>query len=283
MAFMALGAYTSALLTVPVTIKHTLLPALPHFLAVAHFSYTTAALMGGVVAALFALVAAVPLMRLSGLAAGIATFSVLIVVNVVAGNWTALTRGQQTMLGVPLDTTVAKTLLWVCIAIFAAFLFQESRVGFRLRATREDEFAARSIGIGVKRERTAAFVLSAFITGMAGAFFGHYLGSFSAQAFYLDLTFVTFVMLVIGGINSLSGAVVGSVVVSAFSEVLLRLERGSHIGPVMITLPDGSEQIVLALFLLLILILRPAGITGGRELRWPFRSAAAAASSEAGV
>jgi branched-chain amino acid transport system permease protein len=271
LSFMAIGAYTSALLTVPVLLKHTLLPKLPHWLAVAHFSDTTAALIGGGVATVFALVAAGPLMRLTGLAAGIATFSLLIVVNVVAGNWTNLTRGQQTMIGVPLDTTVDQCLIWACIAIFLAYVFQQSRVGLRLRATREDEIAARAIGIGVMKERTIAFMISAFITGIAGALYAHYLGSFSASAFYLQLTFMIFVMLVIGGIQSLAGAVIGSVVVSAIAEVLLRLERGADVGPSHVKLPDGSQQIVLALFLLLILILRPKGLTGGREISWPFR------------
>jgi branched-chain amino acid transport system permease protein len=208
-------------------------------------------------------------MRLIGIAAGIGTFAVLLIVYVVASNWDSLTRGRQTMLGVPLDTTMKGTLVWSCIAIVAAYLFQQSRVGMRLRATREDEAAARSIGIGVFWERTAAFCLSAFWLGVAGALYGHLLGSFSPDAFYLDLTFITFVMLVVGGINSLSGAVLGSIVVSTVSEVLLRIERGTSVLSVHLKAPDGFQQIVLALFLLLILILRPRGITGGREIPRP--------------
>lgn len=269
-SFMAIGAYTSALLTIPVALKGSLLPSLPHFLAVAHLPSLTAALIGGFVALLFALVVATPLMRLNGLAAGIATLSLLIIVHVVTGNWTAVTRGTETMVGVPIDLTLDQAILCSCGAILLAFFLQESRLGFRLRATREDEPAARAVGVGVFRERTTAFALSAFVVGVAGGLYAHYLGSFGADAFYLEVTFLTIVMLVVGGINSLAGAVVGSMVVSFVAEVLTRLERGSDVGPLHVTLPDGSQQIVLALFLLLVLILRPKGLMGGREIRWPF-------------
>jgi branched-chain amino acid transport system permease protein len=268
-SFMAIGAYTSALLTIPLTMKHILLPQLPHFLAVAHLGPLVAALISGVIAVGFALVAGTPLMRLSGLAAGIGTFSLLIIVNVVTGNWTTLTRGQQTMIGVPIDLTPGQALGWACVAIVVAYLFQESRVGLRLRASREDEVAARAVGIGVFRERMIAFALSAFFVGVAGALYAHYLGSFGASAFYLDITFLTFAMLVIGGVGSLSGAVVGSILVSVIVECLTRLQNGSHVGPAFIKIPDGSEQIVLSLFLLGVLILRPKGLLGGREIGFP--------------
>jgi branched-chain amino acid transport system permease protein len=271
MSFMAIGAYASALLTIPKQQKSFLLPSLPHFLETAHLSTVQAAVVGGLVAAAFALVVAVPLMRLTGLAAGIGTFAVLVIVYVVASNWNAVTRGEETMIGVPLDTTLNAAVIWACLAIISAFLFQESRFGLRLRATREDEPAARAIGIGVFWERTAAFALSAFWMGIAGALYGHLLGSFSPNAFYLTLTFLTFVMLVIGGISSLSGAVIGTIIISVISEVMFRVEEGMTFVGVHLKAPSGVQQIVLALFLLSVLILRPEGITGGKEITLPRR------------
>jgi branched-chain amino acid transport system permease protein len=271
MSFMTIGAYVSALLTVPVLIKHSLLSSAPHFVIELHMDKLLALLVAGGAACVFAIVVALPLMRLSGLGAGIATFAVLIIVNVVASNWDAITRGRQTMVGVPIDTSMGEGVAWSCIAIVVAYLFQETRIGLKLRGSREDEIAARAIGIGVFRERTIAFVLSAFFLGVAGALYGHLYGSFSPDAFYLTLTFLTMVMLVIGGINSLSGAVIGSIVVSAVSEFLRRIEQGVDIAGLHITAPDGFQQIALALFMLAILIFRPAGITGGRELRLPLR------------
>jgi branched-chain amino acid transport system permease protein len=97
------------------------------------------------------------------------------------------------------------------------------------------------------------------------------LGAFGPANFYLDLTFLTLVMLVIGGIKSLAGAVVGTLTVSAVSELLRRLEGGVDIGPVEFTSRPGLREIGLALILLLILIVRPAGLMGGREITFPFR------------
>ena len=150
-------------------------------------------------------------------------------------------------------------------------MFQQSRYGVRLRATREDEVAARALAINVPLERGRAFVLSAFICGVAGSMSASLLGAFGPANFYLDLTFLTLVMLVIGGIKSLAGAVVGTITVSATSELLRRLERGVDLGPVSFSSRPGLREVGLAVILLLVLILRPAGLMGGREITQPFR------------
>lgn len=270
-AFMALGAYTTAWLTIPVPLKAVTLPDLPGFLASAHTSGLVALLASGLVAAVFAAIVAAPLTRLSGIAAGIATLSVLVIVNVVLSNWDALTNGTGTIVGIPTTATVWSTLPWVLAALLAAFLFQESRWGTRLRATREDPVAARAVGIGVERERRLAFVLSAFCVGVGGSLYAQYLGAFNPGQFYIDLTFLTLAMLVVGGIRSLSGAVVGAVVVSALSELLRTVqEDGISLAGAHVQARAGLREIVLALLMLLILIFRPQGLTGGRELgaRW---------------
>jgi branched-chain amino acid transport system permease protein len=96
------------------------------------------------------------------------------------------------------------------------------------------------------------------------------LGAFGPANFYLELTFFTLVMLVIGGINSLAGAVIGTIVVSMASELLRRFEKGWDIGPVSMSARPGLRELALAGLLLLILIVRPAGLMAGRELTWPF-------------
>lgn len=270
MAFMAIGAYTTALLTVPVDLKPLLLPELPSFLSEAHLSTVPATLVGGAVAALAAAVLSFPLMRLSGLMAGLATFAVLIIVNVVAKNWKEVTNATTGMTAVPTTTTVTNALLWSLPVLAAAYLFQQSRVGLRLRASREDEVAATASGIPVTRDRRIAFVLSAFIVGLGGGLFASFLGSFNSDAFFLDVTFITIAMLVIGGTKSLAGAVVGTIVVSTLSEVLRQVEQGVAIGPLEIETPPGLREVGLAVLMLAILLLRPTGITGGHEIRWPF-------------
>ena len=225
--------------------------------------------MGGVVAAVVAAVLAVPLMRLDGLAAGLATFAVLVIVRTVANSWDQVTNGAAGLSGLPISTDMNQALVWVLIAMVAALLFQNTGLGLRLRGSREDYHAARSIGVSVHGERRVAWVFSAFLVGVGGGLYGQYLGSFNANAFYLSLTFTTLAMLVVGGLTSLSGAVVGSLVISFVAEFLNRVEQGVHVGPVHIPARPGLREVGLAAIMLAILILRPRGLTNGRELPWP--------------
>lgn len=268
-AFAAIGAYTAGILVVPptskdgVTGKDILLADLPGFLLTSHASPLVATLIGGLVAGALAAVISLPLMRLSGIAASIATFSLLLIVNVVASNWRSLTNGTGGIAGVPTSTTAWVALCWALVAMAAAFFFQSTRFCLRLRASREDEVAARGSGIGVYHERRLAFVLSAFVVGVGGALYGQYLGSFSPGAFYLPLTFVTVAMLVIGGVTSLSGAVLGTVFVATISELFRRVEDAVDV--------SALSQIGLAVVMLLVLTLRPGGLTGGFEATLPRR------------
>src|SRR4029079_19206638 len=129
--------------------KGFLLPDLPGFLADASFSGVPAALIAGGVALVFAAILVVPIVRRSGLAASLAMFAVLVITFQVAVNWDAVTRGSRTMLGVPTDTTIWIALAWAGVVVALAYAHQRSKTGLRLRASREDEFAARAAGISI--------------------------------------------------------------------------------------------------------------------------------------
>jgi branched-subunit amino acid ABC-type transport system permease component len=268
MSFMAVGAYTAAIFTIPADTKAVLLPDLPGFLETAHLGTISSLLVAGLVSAAAALVVSLPLMRLSGLSAGLATFTLLIIVNVVAKNWSAV-GATSGVTGIPRTTTIWSALVWALLALLVAWLFQRSSAGFRLRASREDDLAARAVGIGVARERRLGFVLSAFVVGIGGGLFGQFIGSFNPDAFFFNITFLTIAMLVVGGIKSLAGAVVGTLVISILTEILRRFEDGVAIGGVDLDAPPGLREVGLAIVMLAILILRPQGLTRGRELPTP--------------
>ena len=273
-AFMAIGAYAGAILVIPPETKPFILPDLPGFLTGVRWDALPATIAAGGIAATVALVLAVPLVRLSGLTAGLATFAVLIVVNVLARNWQQVTHGTAGVAGIPTTTSVTVALGWALVAMTVAWAFQRSGTGLRLRASRDDEAAARAIGIGVDRERSIALVISAFFVGAAGALFGMFIGSFNPDAFFLNITFLMIVMLIIGGITSLAGAVIGTIVISAMSELLRRVEEGIDLGPFAFAAKPGLREVGLALVMIFILILRPSGLTAGRELAWPCRARA---------
>jgi branched-subunit amino acid ABC-type transport system permease component len=267
-AFMAIGAYTGALCVIPGDTKAAILPDLPGFLANLHLAPFPATLLAGGVSGLVALVLSAPLARLSGLTAGLATFALLNITNVVARNWQEVTRGTAGIAGIPTTTTIGTALGWALTATTVAWVFQRSRVGLRLRASREDEAAARAVGIGVALERRVALVLSAFFVGAGGAVYGMFIGSFNPDAFFLGITFLVTAMLIVGGMTSLTGAVLGTIVISAVDELLRRVEEGVDLGPVSIPARSGLREVGLALAMLAILILRPSGLTAGREIGW---------------
>lgn len=174
------------------------------------------------------------------------------------------------MVGVPKTTTLWWALAAIIIAIAIAALFQVSRRGRRLIASREDANAARSIGISIPIERLWGWTISTTLAALAGALYGHYIATFSAASFGFSLTFFIVAMLVIGGINSLTGAVVGVIVVQVLSEVFRTIESDG-LGPIPAINAPGLTEMVLALILLLVLIARPAGITGNKEITSWFR------------
>jgi len=269
-AFMAVGAYVSALLTMKPAAKSVFLPDLPAIIAHAEWPTLPGALAGGVAAALVALVVGWPLMRLSGVSASIATFAILVVAYVVFGNWTTVTGGQNSLMGLPPYVDLWTAVAWAVAAMVIAFAYQETRSALLLRASREDEAAAQATGVNVVLHRLIAFVISAFLSGIAGVLLGHFLGIVRVENFYLDLTFLIVAMLIIGGRGSLTGAVAGAVVIAVLTELLREIEIGFQVGKTTIAAPAGVGDVILALIMLLIILFRPQGIAGGRELTWPF-------------
>ena len=278
-SFVAVGAFASGVMTVPLESKQSVLtelfPLLKNHTIANVPSLVLAAVLGGV----FALVVGLPLMRLSGLAAGIATFALLEITHNVLQNWAKIGPGATTLSLVPDTTGPLQATVGALIAIAVAFVYQRSRLGRLLRASREDPAAARAIGVDVHRQRFWAFIVSGALAGFAGALYVHMLGSITTEQVYLELTFLTLAMLVVGGTTSLAGAVVGALAVSGLNSFLGQAEQGVHVVGAKLDLPSGTRLIVLAAVMALVLIIRPSGLTGGREVRLPRRRGSATARS----
>jgi branched-chain amino acid transport system permease protein len=273
-AFMAIGAYMSALLTIPPEIKKFTYLSMPNWLGYwilpAKLSPLEATLAGAGAATIFALITAPPIVRLAGVEAGIGTLALLIIVYVFDVQTSAITRGTSTQIGVPKTTTFVAVLAWALIFVAVAFAFKESRSGLRLRGSRENVRAAKSVGVRVSVERAVAWVLSGFVVGVAGALYGHYFVTFGPDDFFFNQGFnivlLTIAMLVVGGMTSVTGAVVGCYFITVIYEAFRRWEVNGFVG---VTPPSGTANFVLAVILVVTLVLRPNGITGGKEIPWP--------------
>jgi branched-chain amino acid transport system permease protein len=129
--------------------------------------------------------------------------------------------------------------------------------------------AAPGSGIHVTFHRVVAFVVSAGICGVGGALWAETNRVVQASQFSVGFTFTVIAMLVLGGTNSVWGAVLGVVVYTALDVVLVSLQSGLTLGGYIVTIPDGTRPLALGAILILMLLFRPQGVTGGRELTWP--------------
>ena len=268
-SFAAVGGYAAGIMTVPVESKVGTLPQMFSLLRDHSVGNIPSLLLAAGLGAIYAAFVAFPLMRLSGLAAGIATFAVLEITHNILHEWTKIGPGAGLLSLVPETTNMRQATLGALAVMAVAYGYQRTRYGRQLRATREDPAAAQAVGISVHRQRLIAFTLSGALSGFAGALYVHQIGSLTADQLYLELTFLSLAMLVVGGATSLWGAVVGALAVSGLDSFLGQAESGVNVG-FRLDLPTGTRLVMVGSLMALTLVLRPSGITGGREfsLRW---------------
>jgi branched-chain amino acid transport system permease protein len=268
LSFAAVGAYAAGIMSAPVDIKTGTLPDVFPLLREHTIGNLPSFLLATVVGGVYAVLAGIALMRLSGLSAGIATFAVLEITHNILHEWTKIGPGAGVVSAIPETTGLLQATVGALVVMAVAFAYQRSRLGRQLRATREDAAAAQAVGISLHRQRLWAFALSGALSGFAGALYVHQIGSLTADQLYLELTFLSLAMLVVGGLTSLWGAVLGALAISGLDSFLGQAESGVHIG-FTFDLPTGTRLVVVALTMALVLVLRPSGLTGGREFSLP--------------
>lgn len=266
--FMALGAYASALLTIQPAVLTTSLPNLPLWLAgiAGGQSLLVGAVGAMVVVGLVAVLFGLPLARLGGSAASIATLGFLVIVHVTLVASADITRGSQTFFGVPRGVSAFIALPAALIAVAVARVYRSTKGGLALRASREDEIAARASGVNVARQRFVAWVLGALVSGLAGVLLAHFLGAFSPKDFHFNLTFLLMSMLILGGISTVSGAVGGTALIVVMVDLLRRLEGGAEVFGVKLPEVFGLTDIGVGLVILVVMYRLRDGLFGLREV-----------------
>lgn len=265
--FMAVGAYTSALLTINPSILSTSLPNLPQWIAVwAGQPLAVGMIVALMVVSVLAILFGLPISRLGGAAATIATLGLLVIVHVTLIASTDITRGSQTFYGVPRGVSAMTALPVALLAVAIARLYRSSRSGLAMRAAREDEIAATAMGVNVVRQRFVAFVMSAIVAGASGVLLAHFLGAFSPKDFYFNLTFLLMSMLILGGISTVSGAVGGTAVIVVMVDLLRRLEGGATVFGLELPEVFGLTDIGVGLVILVVMYRLRDGLFGVREV-----------------
>ncbi|MBN9028710.1 MAG: ABC transporter [Rhizobiales bacterium 63-7] len=264
--FMAVGAYASGLLTINPVVQKTALPHLPEWLMGWGMSFLPALLVALVVVVLVAVAIGVPVARLGGSSASICTLGFLVIVHVVLVASSDFTRGSQTFFGIPRAVNLWVALPFAVLAVAIARAYRDSAAGLKLRASREDEIASTAVGVDVRLHRFLAWVLGALLSGAAGVLFAHFIGAFSPKDFYFNMTFMLLAMLILGGITTVSGAVVGAAIIMVIVELLRKLEGGVDLGFLALPTVFGLTDIGIGLAILLVMYRLQDGILGVREI-----------------
>ena len=259
-AFMGIGAYTTALVTIPEAVRSSLLPDLPSVISTTTLDLLPAIALSAAVAVVVAAVFGGGMIRMNESTMAMATLALLVVTHTFLQNATTFTRGSLGLAGIPVRTTIGVATMAAIAFVFVGRLYKESGPGLRLRATREDPLSSASVGTNVVRTRYAGWLLSAAMMGAAGSLWAQSVIAFNANQFFFSITFALLAMLVIGGRASLSGAVAGAAIITFMTDTLARVEQGVSIGPWELPRITGTVQFAIALLIIVTLILRPEGI-----------------------
>lgn len=257
--FMAIGAYVSAYFT---TTLRYFDEAEAKYVAIepmfsTEWGFVPALIMGGFAAAAAGIVVGIPTLRLKGDYLAIATLGFGEIVTIMVTNFETI-GGANGLPGLPAYSNTFWIYSFVILVIMFSYYLQRSTFGRALIAIRENELAAEVMGVNAARLKVMAFIYGAFFAGIAGGLLGHLQQTISPVTFNFMKSIEVVVMLVLGGLGSMTGAIVGAIILTALPEALRDVE--SSIG-----LP-GVRMVAYSLVLILLMIFRPQGIFGQREL-----------------
>jgi branched-chain amino acid transport system permease protein len=273
--FMALGGYTAAAFTVYG--QHRFLPVLDHASQTTQYGVLAAALLlGGLAAAAAGFLVGLPSLRLRGDYLAIVTlgFGEIIrvaILNIEAVGGSSGFRGYTTPKGY-VSIPGLTDFFWIYLVVFGVILFSRNLLrsthGLAFFSVREDEIAAEAMGVNTTRVKVTAFVISAFFAGVAGALFAHLDSYLKPDTFNFLRSIEIVTMVVLGGMGSISGSVLGAAILTAAPEVL-RVWMGElsrrHAVPANLS-PDLVRQLLYAVLLIVLMLTRPQGLLGPREV-----------------
>jgi len=266
--FMAIGAYASAVLTMrafPGAITAMAASGVPATIAHGAALFVST-ILGGLLAAVAGLAVGLPSLRLRGDYLAIVTLGFGEIIRVVILNVDAI-GGARGLSGVPAYTNFFWVAFWVVTVVAVSYNLLHSTHGRAMLAIREDEIAAEALGVPTTQYKVTAFVVSAFFAGVAGALYAHYDSYLNPSSFTFLRSIEVIAMIVLGGMGSVSGAILAAIVLTVLPEALRGVKE--------------YRMVIYAVLLIVLMITRPSGIMGTRELRLPWPRKKRAAGSAA--
>lgn len=271
--FMAIGAYVTAILTIPVESRAAVYyvdgisPAIAHMEA----PFFVAILIGGLLSAGIAALIGIPVLRLKSDYLAIATlgFSEIIRALLSAPQFNRITNGSFGLKNIPAFPNLFVFFGIVSLCIGFMVLLINSSYGRVFQAIREDEIAAESMGINLFRYKELSFVISSFFTGIGGGMLAMFMRSIDSKTFQVGLTYDILLIVVLGGIGSVSGSILGSLLITFGREWLRFFDEPLSLFGVRIPLfRSGFRMVIFSLLLMIVVLYYRKGLMGTTEFSW---------------
>lgn len=240
--FMAIGAYTAASVSIAITNGNDSLPAL--------LVLIIASLAGGVAAGIVGIVIGTPSLRLRGDYLGIVTIGFAEIIRIFFVNFQP-TGGAQGLKGIPRIATLGYVYWIMIVVILLIFTLGRSKFGRAIMSIREDEIASEAAGIPTTKYKVMAFTISSFFAGVGGSLYAHYQGYLDPNKFQFMFSIEIFVIVVLGGLGSVTGSILSAIVLTVLPELLRQFSE--------------YRLLVYSLALVIMMIFRPQGMLGRYE------------------
>ncbi len=270
--FMAIGAYTVAIFTLPLDLRSTVYYMEPMNAAIAnvHLDFVPALLLGGVLAAAAAFLIGAPVLRLRGDYLAIATLGFSEIIRILITNMQSVTNGALGIKNVPDNANDMRWSFGVAIVVLIlTVLLINSSYGRAFKAIREDDIAAEAMGIGLFRHKVMSFVIGGFFAGIGGGLYASLLGTVDPKQFYFTLTYNFLLIIVMGGMGSISGTVIASFIVTGGLELLRYFDEPLTVAGYEIPLfRAGFSMVIFSVLLMVIVLFFRNGLMGRTELSW---------------
>ena len=270
--FMALGAYVTAILTIPVEVRPSVyyMNGIVPWLEKVHLPMIPAMIAGGLAAALAAALIGIPVLRLKSDYLAIATlgFAEIIRALLAAPMMDQITNGSYGLNNIPGYGNIFQPMAIAAVCILLMILLINSTYGRAFKAIREDDVAAEAMGINLFRHKELAFVISSFFTGVGGGMLAVFMRSIDTKTFQVALTYNILLIVVLGGIGSVTGSIIGSLLINGGQEWLRFLDEPTNIPVLSALFRPGFRMVIYSVLLMVVVLFWRRGIMGTSEFTW---------------
>ena len=268
--FMAIGAYSSALLYMSPELKEVNFFITPLIwpLSVIQIPFVFSLIIAGLVSAGVGFLVGVPCLRLKGDYLAIVTFGFSEIIRVIFNNLQNVTNGPIGLKGLPIYTNLWWSFGIAILTVLVVKNLINSSYGRALKSIRENETAAEAVGVNLFFHKSLAFAIGAFFAGLGGALLGSFIMTIDPNIFSFLLTFQLIVIVVVGGLGSITGTVISAIIITVLMEVLRSVEAPMNIFGLHLPGIPGMRMLVFAILLMAVILFFKKGLMGKKEWFW---------------